>query len=96
MAAKSNAMTHRSFVAWLKRQPPDKTYCYLDHGHCLVADYLLAQGYKNVKVYSGGVFNHGKKRGDHDYPQEMDDISNHTPHTYRAALERAQLPRFVW
>lgn len=95
---KADPMDYKTFVGWLEKQPSDKTYCYLNHGACLVADYLSAMGYEYVQVYSCGDFVHrvGRKKVNAVYPTQLDRISIESPHTYGEALERAKSRRFIW
>jgi hypothetical protein len=95
---KLDPMAYDTFVGWLEKQPHNKRYCYLDHGACLVASYLTAMGFKSIEVFSCGAFTHriGNQQISAAYPQHLDGIAVHEPHTYRAALERAKSPEFIW
>ena len=77
-----------SLIAWLEKQPADNTYCYLDHGYCLLSQYFIAQGMEAVHVFSCGGFKHDGI--DDDYPLEFDVIAAEGVHTFGAALERAR------
>ena len=67
-------------IAWLRTQPPDKTYCYMNIDNCLIAQYLIHHGcYRRLhshelKNIDGGSFYH---------------VANHEIETFGAALNRA-------
>jgi hypothetical protein len=90
---KADPFSLRSLIAWLETQPADETYCYMDNGHCLVAQYLESHGYRNLGVdrrgfyYSVGV---GRARAWQDLPPVLNDIALRGLHTFGAALERAR------
>ncbi len=87
---KWNATSIASLVAWLEKQPADKSYSYGHCGRCLLAQYFTAQGFENVLV-GGSEWSHGEGLG-HDclLPEAFRDISGGLPRTFGAALERAR------
>ena len=86
---KPAVMSVEGLVAWLEGKDPQTEYTYSDHRHCLVAQYLKANGYQDVKVYSIGYFEHADGTGD-DYPTEFDQIAIGYPFDFGHALDRAK------
>lgn len=84
-----------ALIAWLEKQPAEQTYCYLDHGACLLGQYLKGHGFNWVMIYSSGEFDFERDckivRG--EYPIEFDDFAAPFPHTFGAALQRAKAYR---
>jgi hypothetical protein len=71
------------FAAWLRTQPIDKIYCWMDQGECLFGSYGKAynlDGY-DTTVKGFGFFEHG-------FPMEPHKIGRTKPWTYGAALAR--------
>ena len=44
--------SNEAFVNWLEAQPPNKTYRYVDHNNCAIAQYLKAQGFTGIEIGS--------------------------------------------
>lgn len=86
----ADVMSVRSLIAWLERQPADKEYCYLDHGHCLIGDYLRSCGFSDIWV-GGFTYRHSGTAGERRrLPDAFEDVAADFPRTYGAALERAR------
>lgn len=82
----------KPFLAWLGRKKKTGKYNYLDHGNCLLAQYLKSRGYSGVTVCSFGYYSikqNGKTRN-RRYPAAFEAISLHGERTFGAALERAR------
>lgn len=80
-----------SLITWLETQRPDETYCYLDHGQCLLGQYFKAQGFTDVSIYSNGKWKHGDMADEYvRYPDIFNSIALHEPRTFGAALDRAR------
>ena len=83
-----------SLVAWLEKQPAGQTYCYTDHGYCLLGQYFAAHGYKDVQVFSDPIIKHAGCLTGTPYPREFNKIAlgnwNDKVHTFGAALSRAR------
>ena len=47
-----------SLVAWLEKQPDDEAYDYNCNGKCLLSQYFIAHGFKNVLMWTD-CFYHG-------------------------------------
>lgn len=75
---------HENFVRWLGEQPPTKSYCYTDIGHCALAQYFDAIGQSR---WIGPDFE--RSLGVHD-------ILIEGPHTFGAAYRRATGTDTVW
>lgn len=81
-------------IAWLETMPANKVYCYLDHGHCLIGQYVTARGFANPHVYSDGYFKHGPKQENRlDYPTIFNCIALGNNRTFGGALKRARAAR---
>ncbi len=88
---KVDPLSLASLIAWLEQQPADKAYCFKDLGGCLLHQYFSAHGFKNVLV-GGYDFDH---RGPSGRVETIElgtfaDVAAGQPHTYGAALQRAQ------
>lgn len=73
---------------WLMTRNPAETYCFTDNDDCLIARYLIAQGWR-VSVAPTFVFVY---RGGEDarvfLPSEMNDVAQRHPRTFGRALAR--------
>ncbi len=78
---KPDVFSLEGLIAWLETQDPATTYCWVDGGHCLLAQYAKAVGSTYLKVTVGL---NGGRHG------EPDGIAILRPWTYGAALERAR------
>lgn len=88
---KPDVMAMESLVRWLETQPPRAAYNYFDHTNCLVAQYLMDNGYQQVFCYAMGNFTHSENMyRDNHYPMEFDDVAVHEPRTFGGALQRAK------
>jgi len=84
---KADPFSLESLIAWLEKQPANKTYCYEDTGHCLHAQFFTAQGINwsclgNVLVRIDGYVR--------DIPLSFQHTAQRHPHTFGAALKRAR------
>jgi hypothetical protein len=91
---KADPLTLGALIAWLEQQPADDEYCYFSHGNCLLAKYLTAHGFKNVRL-GGDYYRHGEtpeaaNKTRHKLPRAFEDIAVEMPHTFGTALERAR------
>lgn len=90
-----------SLIAWLEKRPAEDGYVYLCGGHCLLAQYFAAIGFKRVTVF-GDSFVHGRDvPGSYgqekcrqvgwaiDLPPNFNTIATRLPHTFGAAFARA-------
>lgn len=50
-------------IDWVEGQPQDKEYDYLNMKHCLIAQYLKAQGKIDVRVHPNWAFFEGRENG---------------------------------
>jgi len=91
---KADPFSLESLIAWLEKQPKDKVYCYVDNGHCLIAQYLLSLGYQAVGVDARGFYD----RSDDSlntanlislHPN-LNTVAVREPYTFGAALERGR------
>lgn len=74
----------RGFIAWLEMQNPDEQYCYVDAGHCAVAQYKTFLGHKdNIVTFDQLAIAYGKGRN------WLETIVLECPHTFGGALERS-------
>jgi hypothetical protein len=87
---KSDPFSLESLIAWLEKQPEDKTYCYTDTGQCLLSQYFLSNGFENVAV-GPYDFDHGS---DFQYkeklPPSFNEIAQGRPRQFGSALDRAR------
>lgn len=56
-------LSFASLIAWLEKQPADKTYDYVDCTECLLSQYYTAMGYQNVEI-TPIFLSHGGPRRD--------------------------------
>lgn len=77
----------KNLVAWLKQQPANKTYCYMDTGGCLLGQYYLAMGYTTVDIGGMSITLDGSWQ---QMPDDFSDIPAGHPRTYGGALKRAR------
>ena len=68
------AFTLESFVAWLEKQPPTKTYDYGDIYNCLLCQYFHSTGFTNA---CGGTIRGIRLFGYDDSKQNDGDTYNH-------------------
>ncbi|MEH2501198.1 hypothetical protein V1290_000009 [Bradyrhizobium sp. AZCC 1578] len=99
---KADPFSLESLIAWLEKQPADKTYDYGCNGHCLLAQYFTAMGFKDVCV-GGTHFDHRRdgRRAFVCIPQNFGDIAidrhsifgngtDRKDRTFGGALKRAR------
>lgn len=90
-----------SLIAWLEMRPATEIYNYFCNGHCLLAQYFTAHGYKNVSMGAGAfVHMEARKRAVTKIPdifnliaQGYDQSTEHCQH-FGAALKRARAAQF--
>lgn len=58
---KADPFSLESLIAWLEKQPAGRSYSYTCNGHCLLAQYFTAAGFKNVTMWCR-AFWHGDDR----------------------------------
>lgn len=78
-----------NLVAWLEKQPADKSYDYESPHHCLLAQYFHQHGYSHARV--GNHFVHwldGEKAV--GLPRAFHAAATYEPRTFGAALRRAK------
>lgn len=76
-----------TLVAWLEKQPAEKTYDYTEPCGCMLADYFTQNGYSDVAV-DPFAFDHSGGRT--DIPGDFDVVNCEGERTYGAALDRAR------
>jgi len=76
-----------TLIAWLEKQPADKTYTYSEPCGCLLADYFTQSGFSEVAV-DPFAFEHSGGRT--EIPADFDVVSCEGARTYGAALDRAR------
>lgn len=79
-----------TLIAWLERQDPQTTYCYVESGSCLLAQYFEGVGFGRVTVCRGGVWYGPKFEHQISPPDLFHDLAQARPHTFGAALTRAR------
>ena len=73
--------SHSGFIAWLQRQPPEAAYNFMDcSGNCLIGQYLGSLGI-------GWVSGHTLHT---PFYRSLQYVAVRTPHTFGAALKRAE------
>lgn len=89
---KTDPLTLPALIAWLELQPADETYCYVDTGECLIAQYLNAQGIRISSVSPDHYCD--ADRVPHPMPLHFDSIANGKDagdlNTFGRALARAR------
>jgi len=89
-AVKADPFTLDSLIAWLEKQPADDTYCYIDNGMCLLAQYFTASGFSRVSVYSTKFQWHdGQRKLPPHFNKIAIGLTMLPERTFGAALERA-------
>lgn len=87
-AARAKPFTLPHLVSWLETKNPSETYCYTDGGRCLVATY-----YKEFEprfcACDPDVW-YDSEQNEFGLPRGFDCIACSAPHTFGAALSRAQ------
>lgn len=81
-----------SLIAWLEKQPEDKSYCYTSSGRCLLAQYFTAQGFADVLVGAYDVDYSVNREWDTnvEFGPAFHDIAQGYPRDFGAALARAR------
>jgi hypothetical protein len=93
---KADPFSLEGLIAWLEKQPADKTYCYGDGGACLIHQYLTSCGIKVGRVWSGGRYSEGdnwespKKPTSHEFWQTSIGNGRSSDYTFGSALKRAR------
>jgi hypothetical protein len=77
-----------TLIAWLEKQPAEKTYCYLKRGSCLLAQYFRSFGFTKVRI--GGFTIDLDDQYGIKLPRSFEDIPVAEPRTFGAALARAR------
>ena len=75
-------LSFEGLVKWLEQQPPTQTYRYTEPRHCLVAQWLQANGVIDYNIDSATI----RSR----YGTEVYNVANGGEETFGAALERAR------
>ena len=87
----SDPFTLESLIAWLEKQPSNKTYCFMDTGGCLFHQYFTAAGFDVAGVGGTGIrFKSDPERRIRFTCDEFRSIASIEPHTFGAALTRAR------
>ncbi len=95
---KAEPFTRAHVIAWLEAHEPTETYCYIDNGRCLIAQYLTFLGHKEISVGALGYYDSdrtGKRRvgdmfGAARVPKFLHQAAVNRPYNFGAALERAR------
>lgn len=69
---KTDPFTLESLIAWLEKQPDSERYDYTCNGHCLMAQYFTAMGFKGVEANPSSVIHRG---GDFPLPKWFNAIA---------------------
>lgn len=77
-----------NLIAWLETMPAKETYCYLDSGECLLAQYFRASGKSASLGHTTVVFDGVMPV--HQIPRSFQDVATGRPRTFGAALKRAR------
>jgi hypothetical protein len=79
----------RGLIEWLETQDPEIKYCYADGGSCLIAQFLIAHGFKEPSVtpndYREEIDGEPKL-----LPPELNAIAVDLPRDFGSALARAR------
>jgi hypothetical protein len=89
---KTDLLALDSLIAWLEKQPANRTYCYTDNGHCLIGQYLEQTLGEPVSV---GPLEYQTRallgtEADIRLPRSWNHVASVWPHNFGAALERAR------
>lgn len=76
-----------SLIAWLETKRPEARYSYTCNGHCLLAQYFLAHGFKDVSVTPYRLRHDGQTVR---FSFGFENVAVRFPRTFGAALERAR------
>jgi hypothetical protein len=83
---KAEPRSLESLVAWLEKQPPEKSYSFLEPSTCLVAQWLISNGETNYCLFSEEIEAMFGGRG----LEIVDGIGPAGEWTFGAALKRAR------
>jgi hypothetical protein len=87
---KADPFALESLIAWLEKQPSQRAYDYDCNGHCLLAQYFTAAGFRGVNMGTR-EFDHGDHyENEEKLPADWNRIAIDHPRTFGAALERAK------
>jgi hypothetical protein len=86
---KADPFSLDSLIAWLEKQPADKTYCYDDTGHCLLAQWFKSCGTPSACLGNVCVVFAGENAS-RNIPVSFQKTAMPKPHTFGAALRRAR------
>ena len=82
----ADPFTLEALIAWLRTKDSKETYCYVDGGHCLIAQYLEHRGIPFEYVGAHGYY-YDQNYDSHETPFHQ--IAVTKPRTFGAALQRA-------
>src|SRR5579872_4798368 len=78
-------------IAWLASKPANGEYCYVSNGHCLIAQWLRANGWRDPNVTGGPYVQAREGLGElQKVPRWLWHVSRDQPRTFGAALARAK------
>lgn len=85
---KADPFSLESLIAWLENQPAKKRYCFMDTGHCLIAQYFDHCGIKYENI--GGTIWWPRLSKSEPLPDGFAEVAGRGAMTFGAALTRAQ------
>ena len=83
-----NPVGLENLETWLKKQSPNKQYCYGNSGTCFLHQFYSAMGMPIQKMF--GEEWHDLTDEVHKLDPTLNDIAVKQPHTFGCALERTQ------
>ena len=83
-----NPVGLENLETWLKKQNPNKNYCYGNSGTCLLHQFYSVMGMPIQKMF-GDVW-HDVSDGVHDLDPVLNEIAMWGLHTFGGALKRTQ------
>ena len=85
--------TKEHFTEWVKKQPPEKEYPFMDGRNCALATYAKGLGFENASADSRAVIFRSKEgailRKTSILSSAEDFLAQH-PHTYGALAKRLE------
>jgi hypothetical protein len=88
---KTDPFSLAALIAWLEQQDPEKSYCYLNNGECLLAQYFTACGYKRPNLADTSFWQMDDICAPQiHFPVAFNLVAVASPRTFGAALDRAR------
>lgn len=87
---KADPLTLEALIAWLETKLADGTYCYMDTGRCLAAQYNASIGRQyNLGNFIAGLIATMSTTSASPFDWQLECIARRGPYTFGAALSRA-------